>query len=102
MVAPTIPVSADSVQGSFRDTIDIGVDVIHPVPVASVVFPAVTVRMLLLCPTIKTMEAIEMVTVYHRTCSIINVSWFVQIPPSRPRDFKKAQELVTVSSRHRS
>ncbi|GJT83608.1 hypothetical protein Tco_1057950 [Tanacetum coccineum] len=29
--------------GSFGDTIDIGVDVIHPIPVASVVFPAATV-----------------------------------------------------------
>ncbi|GKF36264.1 hypothetical protein Tco_0113022, partial [Tanacetum coccineum] len=47
MAAPTIPVSADSVQGSFRDTIDIDVDVIHPVPVASVVFPAATVVMTL-------------------------------------------------------
>ncbi|GJY46355.1 hypothetical protein Tco_0435418 [Tanacetum coccineum] len=47
MVAPTIPVFADSVQGSFKVTIDIGVDVIHPVPVASVVFPvAIVVRTL--------------------------------------------------------
>ncbi|GJX54319.1 hypothetical protein Tco_0282688 [Tanacetum coccineum] len=43
MAAPTIPVPADSSEGNFGDTIDIGVDVIHPVPVASVVFPAATV-----------------------------------------------------------
>ncbi|GJT31649.1 hypothetical protein Tco_0922068, partial [Tanacetum coccineum] len=35
MVAPTIPISDDSSEGNFRDTIDIGV--------ASVVFPAATV-----------------------------------------------------------
>nr|GEY27847.1 hypothetical protein [Tanacetum cinerariifolium] len=46
-VAPTIPVSVDSSKGNFRDTIDIGVDVIHPVPIASVVFPAATVVMTL-------------------------------------------------------
>ncbi|GJX35995.1 hypothetical protein Tco_0247552, partial [Tanacetum coccineum] len=43
MAAPTIPVSVDSFEGSSKDTIDIGVDVIHPVPVTSVVFPAATV-----------------------------------------------------------
>ncbi|GJX37960.1 retrotransposon protein, putative, ty1-copia subclass [Tanacetum coccineum] len=47
MAAPTIPVSADSFEGSFGDTIDIGVDVIHPVPVALVVFPAATLVMTL-------------------------------------------------------
>ncbi|GJT88347.1 hypothetical protein Tco_1070064 [Tanacetum coccineum] len=47
MAAPTILVSADSFEGSFRDTIDIDVDVIHPVPVAPVVFPAATVVMTL-------------------------------------------------------
>ncbi|GKD23361.1 hypothetical protein Tco_1225064, partial [Tanacetum coccineum] len=43
MDAPTIPVFADSSKGNFRDTIDIGVDVVHPVPVAVVAFPAVTI-----------------------------------------------------------
>nr|GEZ55787.1 hypothetical protein [Tanacetum cinerariifolium] len=47
MAVPTIPISADSFEGDFEDTIDIGVDVIHPVPVASVVFPATTVVMTL-------------------------------------------------------
>ncbi|GJV36150.1 hypothetical protein Tco_1408627 [Tanacetum coccineum] len=47
MVAPTIPASADSFEGNFEDTIDIGMDVIHPLPVASVVFPAATVVMTL-------------------------------------------------------
>ncbi|GKD08698.1 hypothetical protein Tco_1188383 [Tanacetum coccineum] len=42
MDAPTIPVSADSYEGNFRDAIDIGVDVVHLVPVAAVVFPVVT------------------------------------------------------------
>ncbi|GJY79509.1 hypothetical protein Tco_0485310 [Tanacetum coccineum] len=43
MDAPTIPVSADSSEGNFRDAIDIGVDVVHPVPVAIVAFPAMTI-----------------------------------------------------------
>ncbi|GJW76936.1 hypothetical protein Tco_0138618 [Tanacetum coccineum] len=47
MDAPTILVYADSFEGSFRDTIDIGVDLIHPVPVAPVVLPAATVVMTL-------------------------------------------------------
>nr|GFC48637.1 hypothetical protein [Tanacetum cinerariifolium] len=42
MDAPTILVSTDFAQGNFRDMIDIGVDVIHLVPVASVVFPTAT------------------------------------------------------------
>ncbi|GKG44082.1 hypothetical protein Tco_0483175, partial [Tanacetum coccineum] len=47
MAAPTIPVPVDSFEGNFRDTIDIGVDVIHLVPAASIVFPAATVVMTL-------------------------------------------------------
>nr|GEU83966.1 hypothetical protein [Tanacetum cinerariifolium] len=43
MDAPIIPVSADSSRGNFRDAIDIGVDVFHPVPVAVVAFPVVTI-----------------------------------------------------------
>ncbi|GKF10672.1 hypothetical protein Tco_0048598, partial [Tanacetum coccineum] len=43
MAAPTILVVADSFDGNFGDTINIGVDVIHPVPVALVAFPAATV-----------------------------------------------------------
>ncbi|GKA55067.1 hypothetical protein Tco_0754016 [Tanacetum coccineum] len=47
MVAPTILVSTDSFERSFGDTIDIGVDVIHPLPVALVVFPVAIVMMTL-------------------------------------------------------
>ncbi|GKB26496.1 hypothetical protein Tco_0865897 [Tanacetum coccineum] len=43
IVAPIIPIFVDSVEGSFGDTIDIDVDVIHPVTVASVVFSIVTI-----------------------------------------------------------
>ncbi|GKD44269.1 hypothetical protein Tco_1268914, partial [Tanacetum coccineum] len=39
--------SGDSSKGNFKDTIEISVDVIHPVPVSSVVFPAATVVMTL-------------------------------------------------------
>ncbi|GJT49997.1 hypothetical protein Tco_0976154 [Tanacetum coccineum] len=51
MAAPTIPVSAEE---NLGDPIDIRVDIIHPEPVAAVVFPVAAV--------INTMEAIEMVT----------------------------------------
>ncbi|GKG60950.1 hypothetical protein Tco_0616766, partial [Tanacetum coccineum] len=43
MAAPTIPVFADSAQGSFSDMIDIGIDVIHPESVAADAFPAATI-----------------------------------------------------------
>ncbi|GKF98860.1 hypothetical protein Tco_0297643 [Tanacetum coccineum] len=43
MDAPTILVSVDSSEGNFRDAIDIGVDVVHPVHVAAVAFPAVAI-----------------------------------------------------------
>ncbi|GKF94518.1 hypothetical protein Tco_0284218, partial [Tanacetum coccineum] len=44
MVAPTIPVSVDSAQGSFGDMIDIGVDIIHPKPVDAFAFPAAAIE----------------------------------------------------------
>nr|GEU94115.1 hypothetical protein [Tanacetum cinerariifolium] len=40
MDAPTILVSANSSEGSLRDAINIGVDVVHPAPVVAVAFPA--------------------------------------------------------------
>ncbi|GJV85845.1 hypothetical protein Tco_1525743 [Tanacetum coccineum] len=43
MDAPTIPVSADSSEGNFGDDIDIGLDVVHPVPVVTDVFHVVTI-----------------------------------------------------------
>ncbi|GJZ23645.1 hypothetical protein Tco_0561104 [Tanacetum coccineum] len=43
MDAPTIPVSADSSEGNFGDDINIGLDVVHPVPVTADAFPAVTI-----------------------------------------------------------
>nr|GEV56101.1 hypothetical protein [Tanacetum cinerariifolium] len=43
MDAPTIPISVNSSKGNFGDAIDIGVDVVHPVPVAAVSFPALTI-----------------------------------------------------------
>ncbi|GJU07614.1 uncharacterized mitochondrial protein-like protein [Tanacetum coccineum] len=43
MDAPTILVFADSSEGNFINDIDIGLDVVHPVPVAADAFPAVTI-----------------------------------------------------------
>ncbi|GJR10533.1 hypothetical protein Tco_0793185 [Tanacetum coccineum] len=45
LVAPAVSVSADSPKESFGDTIKIGVDVVHPVPITSTVFLASTVVM---------------------------------------------------------
>ncbi|GKE29192.1 hypothetical protein Tco_1444576, partial [Tanacetum coccineum] len=39
--APTIPVSIDSSEGNFRDAINIGLDVDHPILVAADAFPIV-------------------------------------------------------------
>ncbi|GKE57868.1 hypothetical protein Tco_1497053 [Tanacetum coccineum] len=72
MVSPTIPVAADSSEGNFGDTIDIGVDVIHPVPVASVAFPAVTVE--LTAPLRNRVEIVEAEkeNAYPRPLSILD------------------------------
>ncbi|GJY61388.1 hypothetical protein Tco_0462045 [Tanacetum coccineum] len=43
MDVPIIPVFDDSFEGNFGDAIDIGVDVVHPVPVVAVSFHAVTI-----------------------------------------------------------
>ncbi|GJY38816.1 hypothetical protein Tco_0425180 [Tanacetum coccineum] len=78
MAAPAVSVSTDSLEESFGETIEIGVDVTHPVPVTSAVFPASTVMMRLdqhgeaiqniaeaeratLRATIRTMGAVESV-----------------------------------------
>ncbi|GKC17168.1 hypothetical protein Tco_1013950 [Tanacetum coccineum] len=90
MDAPTIPVPADSSEGNFEDTIDIGVDVIHPGPVALVAFLAATVEELTdlrnrvdiveaenasLRATIRTMEAIETVTRNHKRLARIEIEY---------------------------
>ncbi|GKD90219.1 hypothetical protein Tco_1365726, partial [Tanacetum coccineum] len=88
MAAPTILVPVDSSEGNFGDTIDIGVDVIHLVPVALIVFPAATVEELTdliniidiveaenasLRATIRTMKAIETVTRNHERLARIEI-----------------------------
>ncbi|GKC86427.1 hypothetical protein Tco_1142144 [Tanacetum coccineum] len=45
MVAPVVSVSVDSLEESFGDTIEIGVDVTHHMPITLAVFPALTVVM---------------------------------------------------------
>ncbi|GJX84640.1 hypothetical protein Tco_0335414 [Tanacetum coccineum] len=45
MSAPTVSVFADSFEESFGETIKIDVDVIHPMPVTSAIFPTSTVVM---------------------------------------------------------
>nr|GEZ93310.1 hypothetical protein [Tanacetum cinerariifolium] len=45
MAAPTISISVDSFEEIFEDTIDIAVDVTHPVPVALAIFSTAMVVM---------------------------------------------------------
>ncbi|GJT34364.1 hypothetical protein Tco_0924783 [Tanacetum coccineum] len=87
MVAPVIPVYAHFFHGSFEDMIDISVDVIHSVPVASVVFPPATEELTALRfrvdvaeaenaslrAIIRTMEAIETVTRNHERLARIEI-----------------------------
>nr|GEX97899.1 hypothetical protein [Tanacetum cinerariifolium] len=69
---PAVSISADTLDESFRETIEIGVDVTHPILVTSTIFPASTVVMRLaehgeaireratLRATVRTMGAVEM------------------------------------------
>ncbi|GKB32891.1 hypothetical protein Tco_0872292 [Tanacetum coccineum] len=145
MVAPTIPFTVDSFDENIEDTIDIGVDVIHPVPVASVVFPAATVVMTLaqheepirgiqehllgvpiqeeltalknrvdiveaenasLRATIRTMEAVEMVTRNHERFTRIEIERQLDSVQESHRqdreDFEKLKEFMTSQFGHRS
>ncbi|GKF35192.1 hypothetical protein Tco_0108392, partial [Tanacetum coccineum] len=114
MAAPTILVSADSAQESFGDTIDIGVDVIHPVPVASVE-ELTTLRFRVdideaenasLRATIKTMEAIEKVTRNHERLTRIEIERQLALVQESHRqdreDFRKLKDFMTSQYRYRS
>ncbi|GJX30286.1 hypothetical protein Tco_0238365 [Tanacetum coccineum] len=121
MVAPTIPVAVDSSEGNFEDTIDIDVDVIHPVPVASVVFPTVTVEELTalrnrvdivevvnasLHAMIRTMEAVETITRNHERLARIEIErQLASVQESHHQDredFRKLKDFMTSQYRYRS
>ncbi|GJW07327.1 hypothetical protein Tco_1569750 [Tanacetum coccineum] len=117
MVAPTILVAAGSFDGNFGDTIDIGVDVIHPVSVASVAFPAATMVMTLaqhgeairdasLRATIRTIEAIETVTHNHERLARIEIKrQLASVQESHRQDredFKNLKEFMTSQFEYRS
>nr|GEW30757.1 hypothetical protein [Tanacetum cinerariifolium] len=114
MAAPTTPISVDSSQMSFRDKINIGVDIIHPEPVAAVAFPAAAVEE----PTtlrfrvniveaenaslrtkIKTNEEVKKITRNHKRLAYIRIEQqlaMVQESHYHDRkDFRKLKELVT-------
>ncbi|GKE80486.1 hypothetical protein Tco_1550486, partial [Tanacetum coccineum] len=114
MVAPTIPVFVDSFEGSFKDMIDISVDVIHLVLVAPVVFPATIVEEFMalgnrvdiveaknasLRATIRTMKAVETVTRNHERVDRIEIEHQLALVQGSHRqdreDFKKLKEFVT-------
>ncbi|GKC40449.1 putative reverse transcriptase domain-containing protein, partial [Tanacetum coccineum] len=108
MDAPTIPVSAEE---NLGDPIDIRMDIIHPEPVAVVVFPAEELTALrfrvditeaenaLLRAKIKTMEAIEKIThnrERHARIKIEQQLAVVQESQCQDREeFRKLKELVT-------
>ncbi|GKE02958.1 hypothetical protein Tco_1390941, partial [Tanacetum coccineum] len=77
----TILVLADSFKGNFVDTIDIGVDVIHLVPIASVEeltalrdrVDIVEAENASLRATIRTMEAVETVICNHERLARIEI-----------------------------
>ncbi|GKC78415.1 hypothetical protein Tco_1129189 [Tanacetum coccineum] len=114
MAGPTIPVSTDSVQGSFKDAIDIGVDVIHPVPVA----PVEELRALRdrvdvteadnasMRATIRTMEAVETVLCNHKRQARIKIErQLASVKESHLQDredFKKLKKFVTSQFGHHS
>nr|GEV15902.1 hypothetical protein [Tanacetum cinerariifolium] len=77
MDAPIIPISTNTSEGNFGDAINIGVDIVHPVPIVAVAFPTMTIEEMStlrfrmgmvgaenasLRGKIKTMKAIETVT----------------------------------------
>ncbi|GJV92053.1 hypothetical protein Tco_1539866 [Tanacetum coccineum] len=105
MDAPTIPVSVDSSEGNFRDDINIGLDVVHPILVAAYAFPAVTIVAILATENasthgkIRTMEAIEMVTrSQERRTRREMERQLASVQESQQQDrenFRKLQELVT-------
>ncbi|GJW44487.1 reverse transcriptase domain-containing protein [Tanacetum coccineum] len=107
MAAPAIHVS---VEENLGDPIKIRVDVVHPTPIAAITFPAATVEELMalrfrvaenasLRATIRTMEAIEMVTRNHKRLARIEIEHqLASVQESYRRDqedFKKLKELVT-------
>nr|GEY58555.1 hypothetical protein [Tanacetum cinerariifolium] len=54
---PIASVSVDSPEESFRDTIDIDVDVTHPMPVTSAIFPTSTEELRDLRDSVEVVEA---------------------------------------------
>ncbi|GJX40326.1 hypothetical protein Tco_0255316 [Tanacetum coccineum] len=102
MVAPTIPVSADSFEGSFGDTIDIGVDVIRPVPIAPVVFSAVTEELRALRDRVDVAE-VESASLRAtiRTMGAVETSLRNRMRDERQTRIKIERQLASVQESHR-
>ncbi|GKB70232.1 hypothetical protein Tco_0931644 [Tanacetum coccineum] len=73
MVAPTIPVAADSFEGNFRDTIDIGVPIHEELAALRNRVDIVEAENASLCATIRTMKAIEKLTRNHERLARIEI-----------------------------
>ncbi|GKE25203.1 hypothetical protein Tco_1436715, partial [Tanacetum coccineum] len=126
-VAVVVATSGGSGEGWWRwhvgflgDPIEIRVDVVHPAPVVAVSFPAATeeltalrfrvditeVENASLSATIRTMEAIEMVTRNHERLARIKIECqlaSVQESHRQDReDFRKLKEFVTSQFGQRS
>ncbi|GKE78858.1 hypothetical protein Tco_1544978 [Tanacetum coccineum] len=110
MAAPTIPVSAEE---NLGDSIEIRVDVVHPAPVAAVVFHVATVVRTLAQhgEAIRGIHdhllgAIERVTHNHKRLAHIEIErQLASVQESHRQDredFKKLKELMASQFRHRS
>nr|GEZ12832.1 hypothetical protein [Tanacetum cinerariifolium] len=101
MAAPTIPVSDDSTQGSFGDTIDIDVDVIHLEELTNLRFRVdiAEAENASLHATIKTMKVIEKVTRNHKRLARIEIKRHLASVQQSHRqdleDFRKLKDFMT-------
>ncbi|GJT37708.1 hypothetical protein Tco_0937573 [Tanacetum coccineum] len=113
MAVPTIYVSAEE---NLVDLIDIKVDIIHPEPIAAVVFPAAVILRTqaqhkeairgIQEHLIKTTEAIEKITRNHERQARIKIEQQLAAVQESHRqdleDFRKLKELVTSQFGQRS
>ncbi|GJW29606.1 hypothetical protein Tco_0046481 [Tanacetum coccineum] len=117
MVAPTIPIFVDSFEGSFGVTIDIGVDVIHPilVPIQEELralrdrVDIIEVKRASLHATIRTMGAVETVLrncIRDERLNRIEIECQLASVQESHRqdqeDFKNLKDFMTSQFRYRS
>ncbi|GJT69146.1 hypothetical protein Tco_1028432 [Tanacetum coccineum] len=104
MAAPTIPVSTDSIQGSFVDKIDIGVD--EELTALRDRVDIVEAENAYLRATIRTMRVVETITHNHERLTRIEIErQLASVQESHRQvreDFKKLKEFMTSQFGYRS